>query len=204
MLRIASTALLVLGLASPLAAQPDFSGTWVLNPARSESARAIDATTISSATLTITQNDREVHIDTVRNGLPQEVRYASAADALISDAGRHLISDAEPRAVGTSGATSDEPPSAVGTSGRDRASEAVPSIIGTTRRDVTTTWEGDTMVTLTAYQVNGQTVTTTERRTLSADGREMTVVTQLQVQHGYSAGPNASRPLTDVYVREQP
>ncbi len=188
MLKIASTALLMLGLSSSLAAKPDFSGTWVLDPERSQS---VLTARLSSATLIITQNDLDVRVDAIRNGVPEEVRYASATD-----------SDTAPRAVGTSGsgAASDEPPRAVGTSGRDRTLEAVPGIIGTRRTGVSTTWKGDTMVTLTAYQVNGQTVTTTEERTLSANGREMTVVMQLQVHHG---GYPTSSPLTDVYVREQ-
>lgn len=64
--------------------------------------------------------------------------------------------------------------------------------------------EGPTLVTVTPHEVNGMAVTTTERWSLSADGKTMTVVTTLAIQHGYEglSGKNYSSPITDVYIRQ--
>lgn len=162
--RLASAALLIFAMSLPLTAQPrpDFSGTWVMDTRRSDSAQATNSTRISSATLQIAQSDREVRIDAVRNGVAQAARYP-------------LRSAEPPRAVGTSG--------------------SIGSVVE---------WDGDTLVTITPHSVNGMAVTTTERRTLSPDGREMTVVSTLRVEHGYSGtgSVNFSSPSTDVYIRQ--
>src|SRR5262245_54831293 len=169
MFRILPIGLLALLLTSPLLAQraagperhhPDFSGTWVMDPARSESARAPDANRITSATVTIAQTPEEVRLDSIRNGVHEFARYP-------------LVAPESPRAVGTTG--------------------SVGSVVE---------WDGDTLITLTPHEVNGMAVTTTERRTLSANRKEMTVVTSLQIQHGYQGqnAQNYSAPVTDVYI----
>ena len=80
-----------------------------------------------------------------------------------------------------------ESPQAVGTSGR-----GVGSILK---------WEGGNLVTLTPHEVNGMAVTTVETRSLSPDGNEMTIVTVIEVQHGYQNGANYSAPAKDVFRR---
>lgn len=164
-MRVIAGATLSLFLAVSVDAQyrPDFSGTWVLDPARSESSLVADGQRIVpvSITMQIVQGESHVEIDTVRNGVRESRRYA-----------------VQPM----------EPPRPVGTSGS----------AGTVMN-----WERDSLVTITPHQINGMAVTTTERRTLSADGRHMTVVTTLEVQHGYQGdGRNASPPARDVYVRQ--
>jgi hypothetical protein len=62
-------------------------------------------------------------------------------------------------------------------------------------------WEDGTLMTVTPYEVNEMAVTTIERRSLSSNGKEMTIVRTVAVQHGYESGPNASAPLTQVFQR---
>jgi hypothetical protein len=61
------------------------------------------------------------------------------------------------------------------------------------------------LVTMVPYEINKMTVTLTEKRTLSPDGREMTVETVTAVQHGYEGGNanNTSAPMKDVWVRSR-
>ena len=47
-------------------------------------------------------------------------------------------------------------------------------------------WDGDKLVTETTQNIQGQTVTTKEVRTLQAGGQEMTVERLVQVEHGYT------------------
>jgi hypothetical protein len=173
MFRTLKTALLLCSLLTlPLVAQtdrardprPNFSGTWVMDTRHSDSAQAPDATRITSATVVIAHNDREIRVESVRNGLRQVAVYPTA-DA------------------------SHEPPRAVGTSG------SVGSVV---ERD------GRSMVTMTPHEVNGMAVTTTERWSLNPDGKTMTVVTTLTIQHGYEgpSGINYSSPITDIYTRQ--
>jgi hypothetical protein len=159
-------------LASPLYAQQrsDFSGTWTMDLARSESPKADDPsphtpqatprTPDEPTMLFITQNDREMQVETRKGSRAVTARYP------MHDA-------ANPRPVGTSGGG-----------------------VGTVLR-----WEGDTLVTMTPHMINGMAVTTVERRSLSSDGNEMTVVTTVQVQHGYETGESSSPPAKDIYRR---
>ena len=57
--------------------QPDFSGTWVMDPARSEA--AAQGTPIGPVTIAIRQTPGEVRIDTTRNGRTESVRYLPVA-----------------------------------------------------------------------------------------------------------------------------
>ena len=63
-------------------------------------------------------------------------------------------------------------------------------------------WDGDRLVTLTAQNIQGQTVTTREVRTLQKDGSEMQVERIVEVQHGYTLreGQNYST-ARDVFRR---
>jgi hypothetical protein len=56
---------------------PDFSGTWNMDPARSEA--AAQGTPIGPVTLAIRQSPGEIHIQTTRNGSTETVRYLPAA-----------------------------------------------------------------------------------------------------------------------------
>ena len=69
-----------------------------------------------------------------------------------------------------------------------------------------TRWEGAKLVTDGVFSVNGATVTTTETRTLSADGKEMLVEKAVVVQHGYPETVKGTPNYVagkDVYVRVQ-
>jgi hypothetical protein len=56
---------------------PDFSGTWTMDPARSEA--AAQGTPIGPVTVVIRQTPAEVNIETTRNGRTEAVRYLPAA-----------------------------------------------------------------------------------------------------------------------------
>ena len=67
--------------------QPDFSGTWAMDPARSEA--AAQGTPTGPVTVVIRQTPGEVRIDTTRSGRTESVRYlpvaakAAAPEALL-------------------------------------------------------------------------------------------------------------------------
>jgi hypothetical protein len=155
----------------------DFSGTWVMDVARSES---------QPRTLFIEQKDGELRVvETERGAETVFARYP------LNDSG-------DPRPVGTSGTrVPDGEP--VGTTDT-RVPDGEP--VGTSGTRVAigqiVQWAGDTLVTITPYLVNGMTVTTEERRSLSRDGQQMKVVRTLQIHHGSYA---SSKPATDVYRR---
>ena len=161
----------------------DFSGTWILDPGRSEAALPPNGTATAAITVKIAQTENDLRIVSTRSGVSQTARY--------------LLPREDPqRAVGTAGRVPEpgewdpfQPDASVGTTGA---------------RGTVVEWDGDTLVTITPHEINGMAVTTTERRTLSPDGREMAVVTQLEVQHGYQGlnPQNASRPSRNVYVRQ--
>jgi hypothetical protein len=87
--------------------------------------------------------------------------------------------------------------SAVGTRGTSDPKVAV--------EQASARWDGDKLVTVTVYRVNGMATKKTETRTLSADKREMIVRTELQMQHGYESsdgrGPAGHAFAQDVFVR---
>jgi hypothetical protein len=66
-------------------------------------------------------------------------------------------------------------------------------------------WEGGALVVETSREVERATVTTHEKHSLSANGRDMTVEKTLTVQHGYQGSNPAMAPTTghgkDVFVR---
>jgi len=57
--------------------QPDFSGTWVMDPARSEA--AAQGTPIGPVTVAIRQTPGEIRIETTRSGRTEAVRYLPAS-----------------------------------------------------------------------------------------------------------------------------
>jgi hypothetical protein len=63
-------------------------------------------------------------------------------------------------------------------------------------------WQGATLVNEGSVDIEGQTVSFLQRRTLSADGAEMVVETTLKMQHGYTLrGAQTMVTGKDVYVR---
>jgi hypothetical protein len=66
-------------------------------------------------------------------------------------------------------------------------------------------WEGPSLITVTIYRVNGMSAKKPETRWLSSNGKEMTVETEMQMQHGYESdgkGPAGYGVAKDVYVRD--
>jgi hypothetical protein len=77
------------------------------------------------------------------------------------------------------------------------STEGVPSFRGY--------WDGDRLVTETAQNIQGQTVTTKEIRTLQAGGRELVVERLIIVEHGYTLkGTQNYNTAKDVFTRVSP
>jgi len=98
----------------------------------------------------------------------------------------------------------DKPPTAPAADRRDPQvalnvpkDEGVPSYRGY--------WDGDTLVTETAQNISGQTVTTREVRTLRAGGREMIVERIVEVEHGYTLrGAQNYNTAKDIFKKVDP
>ena len=110
---------------------------------------------------------------------------------VIRQSPRQLIVDIKrgPKAMTLTYTIYDKPPGA--------AAAGVPSYIGY--------WSGDALVTETAQNIQGQTVTTKETRTLQNDGQQMHVERTVQVEHGYTLrrGQNYSS-AKDVFIKSVP
>jgi len=66
-------------------------------------------------------------------------------------------------------------------------------------------WDGDRLVTETIQNIQGQTVTTREVRSLSNDGREMMVERIVEVEHGYTfKGAQNFSSVKDIFIRRTP
>jgi hypothetical protein len=84
----------------------------------------------------------------------------------------------------------------------EKASEGEPSV-------PTFRWEGNKLVTVQEIAISGQAVSVTETRSLDPTGAEMSVVTELVVQHGYAGtvivngidAPANSSSMKNVFVR---
>jgi hypothetical protein len=63
-------------------------------------------------------------------------------------------------------------------------------------------WNGDTLITETAQNIQGQTVTTKESRTLHPDTQQMHVERIVQVEHGYTLkGAQNYNTAKDVFIK---
>jgi len=136
-------------------AKPDFSGSWKMDPSRSESAAQNEP--IGPVTLVMAQTPGELKIETTRGGGKTTVTY--------------------------------------------RLDGSTVTIAGGT---AVTRWEGPALITDRVLSVQGQTVTTKETRTLSADGNEMLVDNTVVVQHGYPDTLKGTQNYVggkDIYVR---
>lgn len=66
-------------------------------------------------------------------------------------------------------------------------------------------WEDNRLVTETAQNIQGQTVTTREVRSLEPGGREMIVERLVRVEHGYTLrGAQSYNTAKDIFVRTSP
>ena len=148
---------LVVPVSAHAQAKPDFSGSWRMDPLRSESAAQADP--IGPVTVVIAQTPNELRVQMTRAEGTSTVTYKL-------DGSKVMV------AAGTSA----------------------------------THWEGAKLVTDGVFSVNGATVTTTDTRTLSADGKEMLVEKAVVVQHGYPdtlKGTQNYAAGKDVFVRVQ-
>jgi hypothetical protein len=139
--------------------RPDFSGTWTLDEANSDS--ATHQGFVGPVTWVIGQSPRQLVVEIRRGQKTMTLTFAIY----------------------------DKPP---GT-----AAAGVPSYIGY--------WKDDALVTETAQNIQGQTVTTREIRTLQADGQHMVVERTVQVEHGYTLrrGQNYST-AKDLFIKGAP
>jgi hypothetical protein len=163
--------MLVIGpLCASSAAQekPDFTGAWLMDATRSESAaQSAEASPRLPVKLIIVQTPNRLNVQTDVDGRRQSVTYL-------------FETPEQSRPVGTSGSNQ------------------------TRLEPLRVEWNGSTLVTTTIYHINGMATTKIERRTLEPGGRELTVETVVQVEHGYQSNEN-SRPgynvVKDIYTR---
>jgi hypothetical protein len=193
MQRILLSAVGVLFTATLLAQQkPDFSGTWVMDPARSGSlAQGADVSPNAPVVMVIAQSPTRLNVQTDADG-EREV-----LDFTLSGAGN------QPRPVGTSGSTgTDRAPRPMSSAG------TVEQMIGDSGIDeAVMDWDASRLITTLDFRLNGMAVRKVQTRSLSGNGKEMTIDTQVTVQHGYEAqgGPGTpSSIIRDVYVRALP
>jgi hypothetical protein len=84
-----------------------------------------------------------------------------------------------------------------------------PKPVGTSGTDVSiepahVEWKDNDLITTTVYRVKGMPVKQRQTRRLSADGREMTIETHLEMQHGYETNHpeyKSDSMVKDVYTR---
>jgi hypothetical protein len=139
--------------------KPDFSGTWTMDEARSESAHYPDF--IGPVVVVITQTPTTFTVETKRGTKSTVARYQ--------------IVEAESTPSGATIATSQQPYKAY--------------------------WEGASLICETLRE-EPSTVRGKEVRTLTDDGREMTVVTTVIVDHGYDvAGAKNHATGKDVFTK---
>jgi hypothetical protein len=195
MQRILLSVVGVLFTATTLLAQqkPDFSGTWVMDPARSGSlAQGASVSPNAPVVMVIAQSPTGIKVQTDADG-EREV-----LDFTLSGAG-----DQPARPVGTSGSTStDRAPRTMSSAG------TVQQMINDTGIDAAVMeWDANRLITTLDFRLNGMSVRKVQTRSLSSNGKEMTVDTQITVQHGYETqGPQAPTPslIRDVYLRPLP
>jgi hypothetical protein len=169
--RILAAAAIVVGVGLSAWAQEgaNFSGKWVMDMTRSESAaQASNDSPKSPVRLEITHMPSSVTIHTLRDGNSETLTYSF-----------------------------------------ERPNQEAPKTgdISAQRKvlNLNARWDGPILVTQTVYSVNGMATTKVDKYRLSGAGREMTVETELQMQHGYESngrGPAGYGTAKDVYVKD--
>jgi hypothetical protein len=171
--------------------QPDFSGTWVMDAARSGSAaQGAYVSPATPVTVVIVQSSAGLKVQTDADGRREVV------DFKLRGPDEDLA-----RPVGTSGSNVVSP-RPVGSGGLAERIEQMANDTGVD--DAFLEWKDDRLVTTTHYRLNGMAVTKVETRSLAKNGNEMMVETQVTVQHGYEARGGEGQPYTtvqDVYVK---
>ena len=158
---------------------PNFSGTWALVDAR-------DGPDEDRATqLTIVQTPTAITVEQVVKGEREVLNYPFTALALPD-----VVANTD-AAVGTSGNLNDDKKALTDVAKPDLGG---PSRVLGTRAE----WKDGVLETTAVLMISGRTVTERRRRTLNAEGNQMTVSTLLAVQHGYQAG-NANSSDTQMY-----
>ena len=123
---------------------------------------------------------------------PVRLLISSSAEALVIE--RH--GDGRPQLLSYSYSKPDFTDQPVGTSGSD--STAVERAFAK--------WENGRLETLTVLRISGQMVTRKATHSLDSAGREMTVVTETVIHHGYEGRGGGDKPgnrgaVKDVYVK---
>jgi hypothetical protein len=195
---IAVTALL--SVASVVAQEgADFSGTWVKDPQASESLADAPATVAKVLVrLVIEQSPDEVRIT--------RHRFDGQADT--------LTYSFRPTESALPTATTDTPAAIVRRGNTETASAGaagpkitdIPAPSGTVPTNARAEWKDGRLMLQTDLLVNGKSITTTERFSMSPNSRELIVEADLIVHHGYeSAGgasaDNARKTAKDVYIK---
>jgi hypothetical protein len=176
----------VLSLLSPclVAAQtrPDFSGTWRMDPSRSET--AMQAEPIKSMTVVIRQTATDITIETTtERGTSSETYSFNPSAGSAADKTRSV-----PEKIANA---------------TDKTGTVADKTGGATEK--TARWQGDALVTDVVRDVRGQSVTAQQSRRLSASGNEMIVESIVEVQHGYTlSGAKNYGSGKDVFIRVRP
>src|SRR5262245_32422171 len=139
------------GLGAQAQEGANFSGTWVMDMTRSESAaQASNDSPRVPVRLEISHSPTSVTVRSLRDGRSETISYT--------------FERPKETAVKTSG-----------------------SVTELQVTSASARWEGPILVTQTVYSVNGMATTKTEKYRLSGSGREMTIESELQMQHGYES-----------------
>ena len=192
--RILLSAVGVLFSVTLLAQQrPDFSGTWVMDSTRSGTlAQGADVSPNAPVVMVIAQSQTALKVQTEADGEREVLDFTLKG-----------TTDEPARPVGTSGSTSTaRPPRPMSSAG------TVEQMINDTGIDeAVMEWDANRLVTTLDFRLNGMAMRKVQTRSLSKNGKEMTVDTQVTVQHGYEAGGGQGTPasiIRDVYVRALP
>jgi hypothetical protein len=152
---------------------------------------------VLAATLSPTAQDRPDHsgtwaMDEARSESPTHEGFAGPVVWVVKHTPHELAVEIKrgPKAVAMTYKLYDKQPTSPST-------EGVPSFRGY--------WDGNRLVTETAQNIQGQTVTTKEIRTLQPGGRELVVERLIIVEHGYTLkGTQNYNTAKDVFTRVSP
>jgi hypothetical protein len=156
--------LLLLPFAAITQIRPDFSGTWKMDPSRSESAH--QDVPIGAVTLVIKEVAPDLVIETRRSELH--------SSAISTETLTFRLDGTESTIAGSSG----------------------------TPIKTKAHWDGAKLVTETAREIGGATVTTSYVLHLDSTARELTIDKTLTVQHGYQfQGSKTTGKGTDTFIK---
>lgn len=131
-------------------------------------------------------------MDESRSESPTHAGFVSPVTWVIRQSPRELIVDIKrgPKTMTLTYTLYHKPPTGAAAGG-------VPSYVGY--------WNGETLITETAQNIQGQTVTTKEMRTLQQEGQLMQVERIVQVEHGYTLrGAQNYNTAKDLFTKVVP